>query len=297
MKLHTLFLHSTARIKKITVYALPFLAMLVFACDMEGKPTDYSQIDYSIIPVVKQKTSQKVFLISYGDGEVYMRNQNYQIQSAINKGFDVFIAYRKEHIDGSFYEQHKKILEQPRFAGYSLWRPYIILETLKMMAENDILFYMDSGAYFSASIQPIIDILNQPDTNIVLFENFHTNRHYAKRDTYEIMNVDLKHRDDMQLESGFLAFKNCQQTKDFIQKWLEYCTVERAITDMPSQCQEFDDFWDHRHEQSILTLLYIKYPENISVVSRFKDAKIHDLFCLHRRRDADIPIKAIEENR
>ena len=291
MKLCIVSLGSTLRKPLIVV----LIFCVTFACvsDIEAKAIDYSEVDYSITPIVKQKTSQKVFLISYGDGEAHMRNQNYQIQSAINKGFDGMIAFRKEHIDTEFYEQHKKILDQPRLAGYALWKPYIILEALKMISENDILFYIDSGAYLTGSVQPIIDILNKPDTNMVLFENHHTDRCWTKRDTYEIMGVDNKHRDEMQLESGFIMLKKCQLTLDFMQRWLEYCCVERAITDMPSQLQEFDDFVDHRHDQSILTLLYKKYPEKVSVVSRVKEKWVRDLFFLHRRRDASVPIKEV----
>lgn len=277
---------------KIKTIALPLGVLLASAGDAGAKSIDYSQVDYSITPIVKQQTKQKVFLISYGHGEAHMRNQNYQIQSAINKGFDAIIAYRKEHLSKDFREQNSQILDQPRLAGYAIWKPYIILETLKMVSENDLVFYIDSGAYVLDSVQPIIDILNKPDTNMILFENYHTNRYHTKRDTYEIMGVDISHRDDMQLESGFLALKNCQKTRDFIQKWLEYCTIERAVTDMPSQLEEFDDFKDHRHDQSILTFLYLKYPETVTVLSRFKDDKIRDLFCLHRRRHEDIALKA-----
>ena len=95
--------------------------MLGFASDIVAKPVDYSEVDYSVTTVEKQKTSQKVFLISYGDGELYEKSKLSNAKRN-KKGFDVFIAYRKEHIDKSFYEQHKNILDQPRFAGYSLWR-------------------------------------------------------------------------------------------------------------------------------------------------------------------------------
>jgi hypothetical protein len=244
---------------------------------------DYSLADYSITPAIKRTSSQKVFLISYGHGEAYERNQNYQIQSAINKEINAVIAYRKEDIDRDFYERYKHILDQPRGAGYWLWKPYIILETLKMVADNDIVFYPDSGVYLAGSIQPLIDRVNSPNTDMVLFENDHTNRRYVKRDTYKIMDVNRKHRDSLQLEATFLVLKKCEHTCNFIKQWLEYCCIEEAITATPSKRREFKDFKDHRHDQAILSLLYYKHPEKISIVSRFKDPSIDEYLFVHKR--------------
>lgn len=262
------------------------MMLLAFAWLPVSGFVDYTKIDLPITPSFNASTNQKVYLISFAHGEVHERNQNYLALSAINKGIDVIISYRKRHIDQEFYQQNKSILDAPRGVGYWLWKPYFILETLKKMAPNDILIYADSGIYFTDYVEPIFDMLNNPDTNILLFNNFHTNRRFVKRDAFDIMGIDYKHRDDMQLNACILVIKNTQASYDFIEKWLKYCCIEQAITDTPSQAPEFEDFREHQHDQALLTLTHIKYPDPTIKSLRLPHEKFHH----HRRREADKPV-------
>ena len=42
---------------------------------------------------------------------------------------------------------------------------------------------------------------------------------------------------------------------------MKYCADERCVSDIPNQCglENLDGFQDHRHDQSIITLLQLKY--------------------------------------
>ena len=48
---------------------------------------------------------------------------------------------------------------------------------------------------------------------------------------------------------------------NLLNEWLRYCRDPRIITDDPNMCgrPNFIEFKDHRHDQSILTILSIKY--------------------------------------
>ena len=251
---------------------------------------DYTKRDISIAPTIPA-TSQRVYLISYGDGEVHKRNQNYLMLSALNKGIDTLIAYRREHIKKEFYEEHKNILEQSRGAGYWLWKPYFIVETLKTMKENDILIYVDCGAYFDEKpLQPLINILNDPEVSIILFKSYHSNWHYVKRDTFDIMGIDYSHRNDTQCGATFIVLKKTETSVKFMNQFLHYCCNEQALTDSSNKAAEFEDFYDHRHDQAIISLLSIKLPKGIKKI----DGDGRDLemwfFHHHRRRN---PMQAI----
>ncbi len=100
---------------------------------------------------------QKVWLISYSGGKrVHELNQNLLTYSAIDKGFDVIINYRREHIDSEFMHENAYILDQPRLNGYALWRPYFFKKTMEMMNENDILFYIDASAFIKSNLDDLI---------------------------------------------------------------------------------------------------------------------------------------------
>lgn len=88
-----------------------------------------------------------VTLVCYAAGpRNHERNRLALIVSAKNKGIDRIIAY--DPLDGShpFYQQHRHILERPTGAGFWLWKPYIIAETLKHLGPDEIVFYLDSDA-------------------------------------------------------------------------------------------------------------------------------------------------------
>jgi len=270
-----------------------FASIVIFLCInfvSFGCQIDY--IDLSTTPSYNAPThgNQRIFLISFAHGEVHERNQNYLAFSALNKGIDTIISYRKRHIDEGWYKQNKAILDMPRGAGYWLWKPYFIFETLKIMSPNDILFYVDSGVYLKNSVEKIIKMLNNSDTEMVLFGNYHTNRHFSKRDAFDIMGVNYDHRNDLQLDASTLAIKKTPNSCDFIKKWLDYCCIERVLTDSASQAPEFEDFKDHRHDQAILTLLLNKYPDPCIKVLRWNDWKDLNIFAHHRRVQANLPI-------
>ena len=58
----------------------------------------------------------------------------------------------------AFYSENKAILDLARGAGYWLWKPFIISETLKEMEEGDCLIYSDSGIEVVADLTPLFRI-------------------------------------------------------------------------------------------------------------------------------------------
>lgn len=256
---------------------------LPFSVDEQSVSVDNTCIDYGMMPPLINTSKQRIFLISYAKGEVHKKNQNYLQYSSINKGIDIFIAYRREHIDEEFYQKNKAILDQRRGAGYWLWKPYFILETLKMMHENDILIYLDSGVSVKNSVQPLVDLFNSDDVNIVLFENNHTNLCHVKKDAFDIVGADESCRNKKQMEGGFIALKKNKESIAFMEQWLHYCCIEQAITDTPSKAKEFDEYRGHRHDQALLSLCYYKNPYKIKTVTRHR-RPVRNMFHLHRRR-------------
>ena len=74
--------------------------------------------------------------------------------------------------------------------------------------------------------------------------------------------------------------RNTKNSRSFLAKWRTLCENERAITDIPS-VDEYTFFLDHRHDQAILSLLYLKYPKGIRVLEH---DKAFQYFLIHRRR-------------
>ena len=230
----------------------------------------------------KQNMNGNVWLISYADGgEVHLANQRALTASALNKCIDFYKPYNRKHIASSYVKAHENIFSQKKGAGYWLWKPYIILETLEEIPENDILLYADSG---SAIAKPIDSLVNKLENgnDILVFQNKHTNRGYVRRDLLTAMGMNNDFiLDSYQLQASFILIKNTNNAREFIRKWLKLCENGEALTDNESFIEEYYYNTSHRHDQAILTLLYLQHPQGVIV--RPKE-ELKEYFLHHRRR-------------
>lgn len=211
----------------------------------------------------------KKTLINYANNRYYHAQK---INSETGKqiaGFDEVISYNVNNIDSEFYQKNSNILNRKRGAGYWLWKPYFIVKTLHSMEEGELLFYSDSGAHFIDKIDSVVDYCSQTKDKILLFglENFHTNITWTKRDCFYYMNLDKEpYLSFNQILASFIVCIKNKNNVDFFEEWLTYSQDARIITDDPNTCglDNYPQFKDHRHDQSILSLLGRKH--NISLV-------------------------------
>ncbi|MGI4776075.1 MAG: hypothetical protein ACRYE9_04055 [Janthinobacterium lividum] len=245
--------------------------------------TRISDVSIEDSAICNINTPGNVWLISYADGEVHSANQRALTVTAVNKCIDFIKPYNREHLDEEFLNENAKILRLPRGAGYWLWKPYIILKTLKEIPEADIVIYVDSGVTVNGKVDKLLNLFNNKD--IIAFYTTHSNRPYVKRDLLRTMNMDNKEiRDLIQIQATFIALKNNKNTRHIVSEWLELCKNEKILTDSPSM-DEYPDFIDHRHDQAIFSLLSLKYENNFTILPFVEPQGSGSYFNHHRRRD------------
>jgi hypothetical protein len=203
----------------------------------------------------------KKYHINYAHSR-YFQAQKYCSDSAINAGFDEVISYNIKDIDDSFFEKNKHILSQPRGVGYWIWKPYFIHKTLQKLNHGDLLVYSDSGSFYQNSVQPLIDKINLDKQGILSFElKGLIEKDYTKKDAFVLMGLDEpKYTDSSQREATYIWLIKNDFTIKLIEEYLEYAQNSNIITDMPNITGEnYSTFKDHRHDQSIWSLLCKKY--------------------------------------
>ncbi|CAH1001880.1 hypothetical protein LEM8419_02788 [Neolewinella maritima] len=173
-------------------------------------------------------------------------------------GFDGAIAYGPDDIDAQFAIQHKDTLTAARGGGYWLWKPHLILRTLRQLRPGDWLFYCDAGAVFVGSIQPVVRLASELGLDVVTFEVEHLERQYTKRDVFVELSADVPSiTDTPQRCGGFQLYRVSKQAIDFAATLLARSTIDGLITDSPNRFgrENYPDFIAHRHDQSILSVL------------------------------------------
>ncbi|TKB98626.1 FkbM family methyltransferase [Pedobacter cryophilus] len=183
--------------------------------------------------------------------------------SAKEFGISTIFSYDyNDLIPTDFYKKNSDIFSNSKGLGYWIWKPFIILEALKKLNDGDVVIYSDCGIEIINNINPLIDIcLNK--TDILLFQNSDfNNKLWTKRDCFILMDCDnKKYWDGMHCDAAFCLFKKSDLSIKFIEEWLLHSCNINVISSLPNICGEnnFKEFIEHRWDQSILSLLAIKY--------------------------------------
>jgi hypothetical protein len=205
-------------------------------------------------------------LISYAN-ERYAKSQDILLKSSIEYGkVDKVINYNPEYIKSkSFYIKNKYILDKTRGAGCWCWKFFIILETLNTLEEGDCVLYLDAGIEVLDNINPLIKIAQESSNNgpmLFRLPGGHKNKTWTKRDCFILTYCDSEKYWNGDLVNGAISLwvKN-EKNINFLKEWLRYARDPRIITDDTLMCGKPNllEFKDHRHDQSILSLMAIKY--------------------------------------
>lgn len=167
---------------------------------------------------------------------------------------DQVVEFTPNDIDKDFYNQNKKILDSKRGGGHWLWKPYFILKALKDIKDNEYLVYCDSGAIVLRNLNKLIQVLEQSNQSVMLFELPLLECQWTQKTVFEHFE-NLKH--DMafsnQIMGGFVVLKKNKISIEFIVKWLSLCCEEKLLIFQKNEESIF--FKAHREDQSILSLL------------------------------------------
>jgi hypothetical protein len=208
----------------------------------------------------------KTYLCAYGTPE-YSGSLKLLKKTAIEIGKvdEVFIYDKDWLLNSDFYLKNKYILDKPRGGGFWLWKIYIILESLKKMEDGDIIIYTDAGIKVINDLTPLYSLASKGINSGKLFFRIaggHLNKRWTKRDCFVLMNCDTKeHWDAVQTNAAFQVYVKNEENIKFLNEYLKYARDPRIITDDMNMCGKpnLPEFKDHRHDQSILSLLTVKY--------------------------------------
>ena len=203
-----------------------------------------------------------IVAINYADLK-FKKAQKFNKATAIHKGkVDEVVSYSPQDIDTLFHDKNSSILKQKRGNGYWLWKPYFIERTLEGLREGDYLVYLDSGAFYIRDVRYLIRQMEKDSQDIMAFELPFKEKRYTKRDVFVAMGCDeAKYTDTNQRMATMIVFKKSGQSMQFVKEWLYYCQYEDIITDAPNHLggDNYREFADHRHDQSIFSVLSKKY--------------------------------------
>jgi hypothetical protein len=234
-------------------------------------------------------------LISFAAGDKWYRSQALLCDSAKKYKMDGCINYTDKNKDWDFVTKYNNIFTDTRGYGFWQWKPLIIQDALSQVDYGDFVLYVDSGNCIINNLDYIFTACDQHE--IVLFENrdgnyqqeVHKNIQWTKRDCFVMMDCDdEKYYNAPQVDASYQVYKKTDKVMEFVEEYKKFCSNENIISDLPNITKSnLQGFIDHRHDQSVLSLLAAKHnipllPEPSEWGNYLTDRPYPQLFWHHR---------------
>ena len=216
-----------------------------------------------------------VFLCSFASPDLNLSVRRFKKQSKelnFYKGIKIFgwknLSYEKQKQISLFFQKGEK-----RLYGYSCWKPEIILSYLNEIPKDSILQYSDIGCHFNhKGIKRLNDYIQITNKNNMLSfkynkpsfdlkENFkfqiYYEYQYTKADSWKYLKInrDSEILKTEQIWSGTMFFKNNSYVKNFLNEWANICKISNLVDDSESTEPNHPNFIEHRHDQSIFSIM------------------------------------------
>ena len=205
----------------------------------------------------------KIYLVTFAEGEIYISSQKKLDETLNISQIGEHIKWDFTKIKGTnFYLKNRKLLDNEIGFGYWSWKPYIILDKLQDLNEEDILIYMDASRYetdgFKNSCLGVIEFMKKNNLDIIPgFQTKNKNFEMIKTEcmNYFDVNEDIFKKSNNIFTSPMFLKKN-NFTLKFIKEWLDGCLIEENVS---YQDLSFSGGKIHIYDQAVLNCLLYKY--------------------------------------
>lgn len=205
----------------------------------------------------------KIVFISFANSEYSktIERLQKQLSDCENTPFTEYHFFSEKDLDKEFLKKLKPWLYR-RGYGYWRWKSYLVEKTFNTLADGDILVYADAGCDFNSNainrLQEYFQIVQKSTSGILAFSDKQIEYQYCKSDTAAFFNI-LQNSDIMntnQMWAGFFILQKKDTSNLFVQTWKDICiTQPQLITDKVSKIPNHKNFIEHRHDQTIFSIL------------------------------------------
>lgn len=217
----------------------------------------------------------ELYLCSFSSSDLKKSINRYLFQAKQMNIYKKIKVYQENDLPENLIKQIENFYypKQKRLYGYACWKAYIIKNFIKSVPKNSIVQYSDIGCHFNIGgrnrLLKYIDICDRE--NILGFQYFKPNfkfldnykyqeyleKNYTKKKLLEFLKVNNNESitNSAQFWSGTIFFKNNEFSLNFLKRWEELSMIDALIDDTLLSQKEDLSFKEHRHDQSIFSLL------------------------------------------
>ncbi len=209
----------------------------------------------------------QIHFCTFGNEPRYTNTLKKILAEAEGSGyFDTIRKFNQDdlNLDGKL----RAFMTRSRGFGFWLWKPMVIAKMLLGTSVGDVVVYADAGCGIVSTVKArevflewIQEVCSHP-THRLAFQMSFKEEDYTKGDVFEAMGCnEAKYKLTGQHIAGIQVLMNTPENKELVASWLKLCSAEgfHLVSDQPSRIENPPGFKEHRHDQSIFSLLVKKY--------------------------------------
>ena len=216
------------------------------------------------------------FFLSFADARMAGALARIRTQAEEMQCYDHIVVDDQSYLNIDFREKYTdKLTDKVRGYGYWCWKPQVILQLLDQVNDGDIIQYTDAGCHLNkagkARLMEYFDLADKSESGILAFTavppEFHDlsvslpdlkESRWCKADLFKFFNVlgndFITHSPT--IGAGIIFIKKNSHSQAIIKQWLAVINGDFSLLDdSPSKEKNFPEFVEHRHDQSIFSIL------------------------------------------
>ena len=214
---------------------------------------------------------RKIHFITYGEGGNNYENAKNRIvkEAEIFDCFTTISKYGYNDLTTNFKERFQNILKHGRGAGYWIWKVDIIQQKLSEINDGEYIVYLDCGCTINPKGKTrffeYLDLLDNSEYGVIDFEmqeEFNQVKRQCTKQVFDYFDIDTNSEivNRGGTVPGVLIIKKNRHIEFILDEFLKVLDYDNnLVTDHYNKISQHDSYWDHRHDQSIFTCLFIKY--------------------------------------
>lgn len=188
----------------------------------------------------------------------YRQAARYLVRSTRKYGLQTRLYGPTHPAVADLHRRYPAIMGARRGAGYWLWKPFITLDAMNSVPDGTAVFYTDVALTFIADPAPLLALADEHPVCLFRTPPQADTSVWTKRDCFVELDADTPEFWGLQqLTAGLQLYRAGPQARAFLEKLCAAMANETALTDLPNRhgLPDLPGFRDHRHDQSILTIL------------------------------------------
>lgn len=168
----------------------------------------------------------------------------------------------------NFFQIIPIINKYNRGFGLWIWKIFLINYVLDQIKYNDIMVYADAGCYFEKKyineLDELIQKLKDDTYDNIGFQITLIEKQWTKMDTIIYLDGNFPNIiNSGQLLGGIQIIKKTEETVELYRKAFKCALNTHLLDDSPSIIPNCTDFHEHRHDQSIMSILRKKHSKTL----------------------------------